>query len=59
VIAPARQWVRAQRTFTVPPGTRYLVVEIYAFENRVNDATLPEFPGHYADDVSLVLTRVP
>jgi Divergent InlB B-repeat domain len=59
VIAPARQWVRAQRTFTVPPGTRYLVVEIYAFENRVNDATLPEFPAHYADDVSLVLTRVP
>ena len=59
VIAPARQWVRAQRTFVVPPGTRYLVVEIYAFENRVNDATLPEFPAHYADDVSLVLTRVP
>jgi hypothetical protein len=41
----------------LPPGTTYLLVEIYAFEDVRNDAVLPEFDGHYADDISLVLVR--
>jgi hypothetical protein len=55
----AGAWTRAQRSYPLPVGTRYLVVEIYAYENVVNDATFPEFAGHYADDVSLVLRRAP
>ncbi len=59
VIASPATWTQAQRAFTIPAGARYLVVEIYAYENRVNDATFPEFDGHYADDISLVLRRAP
>lgn len=32
------------------------MVEIYAFEDVVNEVTGFEFSGHYADDASLVLT---
>lgn len=59
VIAGAGVWTRGSLDVLIPSGVRYLVVEIYAFENRVNDATSPEFAGHYADDVSLVLRRLP
>ncbi|MBC7844245.1 MAG: hypothetical protein H7099_18180 [Gemmatimonadaceae bacterium] len=59
VIVGAGVWTRASLDVLIPAGVRYLVVEIYAFENRVNDATFPEFAGHYADDVSLVLRRLP
>jgi hypothetical protein len=59
VVASPARWTQAQRAFTIPAGARYIVVEIYAYENRVNDATFPEFDGHYADDISLVLRRAP
>lgn len=48
-------WRQAQATLAVPPGTRWLLVEIYAYEDVSNDYAAPEFDGHYADDVSLRL----
>jgi PKD repeat protein len=50
-------WQQAALNMTLPAGTRLLLVEIYAFEDVVNDGNTPEFAGHYADDISLVLTR--
>ncbi len=50
-------WEEAALTMALPAGTTLLLVEIYAFEDVVNDGTSPEFAGHYADDISLVLTR--
>lgn len=50
-------WQQAALTLRLPPGTRHVLVEIYAFEDVRNDAVLPEFDGHYADDVALVLRR--
>lgn len=52
-------WQEGVVGYPVPAGTRYLVVSIYAFENIEDDATAPEFDGHYADDVSLVLSAAP
>ena len=48
-------WQPAALSMPVPAGTRLLLVEIYAFEDVVNEAVGPELAGHYADDVSLVL----
>lgn len=59
VTVPVGAWTGAQRNFAVPPGTRYLALEIYAYENVQNDATRPEFAGHYADDLVLTLARTP
>jgi len=39
----------------LPPKTRYLLVEIQVSEDVLNDAEAPEFAGHFADDLSLVL----
>lgn len=50
-------WQQAALTLRLPPGTRHVLVEIYAYEDVRNDAVLPEFDGHYADDVALVLRR--
>jgi hypothetical protein len=56
----AGSWQQLQVQFDVlPVGTRYVAVEIYPYEDVVDDGTLPEFDGHYADDVSLVLTELP
>jgi hypothetical protein len=52
-------WQQVSVIDTLPVGTRYLAVEIYAYENIQNDLTDPEFDGHYADDLSLVLTLLP
>lgn len=43
----------------LPATTTYVMLEIMAGENVFNDATNPEFDGHYADAVSLTLTVVP
>ncbi|MDZ7632031.1 MAG: hypothetical protein U5K74_11980 [Gemmatimonadaceae bacterium] len=59
ITANSGAWLPAELTFILPPGTRYLAVEIYAFENVFNDATAPEFDGHFADETSLILRRVP
>lgn len=50
-------WQQASASLLLPPGTRYVLVEIYAYEDVRNDAVAPEFDGHYADDVALVLRR--
>ena len=56
----AGSWQQLQVQFDVlPVGTRYVAVEIYPYEDVVDDGAIPEFDGHYADDVSLVLTRLP
>lgn len=49
------QWQQALASFILPPGTTFVLVEIYAYEDVVNDVTGFEFSGHYADDASLVL----
>ncbi len=58
--AEAGSWQQLQVQFdVVPAGTRYVAVEIYPYEDVVDDGELPEFDGHYADDISLVLTELP
>lgn len=56
-LTPGGQWLQVEASDLLPVGTTYVLVEIYAYEDIVNDATAPEFDGHYADNVSLVLTR--
>lgn len=49
-------WQQASLRLVLPPLTRVVLVEIYAYEDVLNDAVAPEFDGHYADDVVLTLT---
>lgn len=49
-------WQQASLQLVLPPLTRVVLVEIYAYEDVLNDAVAPEFDGHYADDVVLTLT---
>lgn len=51
-------WQQASLSLVLPPQTRVVLVEIYAYEDVLNDAVAPEFDGHYADDVMLQL-RLP
>lgn len=53
----AFSWQQVQASLALPPNTSYVLVEIYAFEDQVNDADGAEFAGHYADELSLVLVR--
>jgi hypothetical protein len=57
VISAANLWQQAQASLELPPATRYVLVEIYAYEDMFNDAEIAEFAGHYADDISLVLAQ--
>ena len=57
VISTANLWQQAQANLVLPPATRYVLVEIYAYEDVFNDAESAEFTGHYADDISLVLAQ--
>ncbi|MGE0442009.1 MAG: hypothetical protein AB7S39_16090 [Gemmatimonadales bacterium] len=50
-------WQPATAVMRLPPGTTFVGVWLGAIENVANDATHPEFHGHYADDVALVLSR--
>ena len=59
VLTTGDSWQQVSVADTLPAGVRYLAVEIYAFEDVTDDATDPEFDGHYADDASLVLTLLP
>jgi hypothetical protein len=50
------QWQQATASLVLPPGTNYLLFEIYAFEDVSNEgAGGNEFDGHYADDALLVI----
>ena len=44
-------WEQAEGTWLLPTNTKYLAVELSAYENIKNDGVFPEFDGHYADDV--------
>jgi len=50
------EWQQALASLVLPAGTTFVLVEIYAYEDVVNDLSGQEFSGHYADDASLVLT---
>ena len=49
-------WQQGRLQLLLPPLTRVVLAEIYAYEDVLNDAQAPEFDGHYADDVVLTLT---
>lgn len=53
------QWQQALASMVLPPGTRYVLFEIYAYEDVSNEGTTAEFDGHYADDAALVMTVLP
>jgi hypothetical protein len=58
VVATPGAWQQATASLVLPATTRYLLVEVNAFEDVLNDgADATEFAGHYADDVSLTLVR--
>lgn len=52
-------WELAKVSFLLPVGTRFIQLELDAFENVFNDTSNPEFDGHYADDVTVAVTTVP
>jgi hypothetical protein len=52
-------WQKCEVRLLLPQGTDYVVVEIRAVENVVNDAQFPEFDGHYVDDVGLEVRTSP
>lgn len=51
--ADPASWEPAFATMAIPSATDYLAIQLTASENVVNDGTVPEFDGHYADSVSL------
>ena len=55
LISVPDSWQRVEASMVLPPGTTHLLVEIYASEDVFNDGDGPEFSGHYADDISLML----
>ncbi len=54
-------WEQAEGTWLLPTNTKYLAVELSAYENVKNDGEFPEFDGHYADDVFVAIrdTAIP
>ncbi|MGF1468933.1 MAG: hypothetical protein ACFCGT_22640 [Sandaracinaceae bacterium] len=48
-------WECVSTELVIPPGSRYLLVQLAANENRVNDETGVELDGHYADDVEVFI----
>ena len=57
VISTANLWQQAQASLVLPPSTRYVLIEIYAYEDVFNDAESAEFTGHCADEVSLAVVQ--
>ena len=51
-------WEQLTAEMALPPGTEFLQVFLTAVENVSNDASLPEFDGHFADEASVSL-RLP
>ena len=49
----SRTWERVDLQLNLPPGVRYLVIEVGAKENVLNNSDGPEFDGHFLDDISL------
>ena len=56
LVSAGDRWQKVGASLPLPPGTTYMLVEISVSEDVSNDADAPEFAGHYADDISLMLT---
>lgn len=50
-------WETAACEFAVPPGTDFVMLQVFAYEDVSNDSE-NEFEGHFADDVSLTITTL-
>lgn len=48
-------WEEVTDEVSLPADTTYLILRLTASENVSNDGAAPEFDGHYADQVSVVL----
>ncbi len=48
-------WQACTAVVPVPPETGFVAVRVAAMEDVVNDATYPEFDGHYVDATSMVI----
>jgi hypothetical protein len=48
-------WEAQEATLDLPVGTEFVAVAVFVSEYPENDATDPEFPGHYTDLVSVKL----
>lgn len=44
-------WETITLEMLLPPGSDFILIEVYATENICNDGSDPEFDGHYADGV--------
>ena len=52
-------WERMTFSTVLPVGTRFVSLQLSAKENVRDNMSLPEFDGHFADDVSLDLFQAP
>ncbi len=52
-------WEYSSVGCTLPPGTIYVGIEVAAHEDVLNNLTIPEFSGHYADEVELTACCFP
>lgn len=52
-------WEQGTASLILPTGTRFVQLELDAFENVFNDTSNPEFDGHYADAVTVEATVIP
>lgn len=52
-------WELGSVTVRLPAATDFIVVQVSAVENIYNDFAAPEFDGHYADDVELIIVPEP
>ncbi|MGE0442268.1 MAG: hypothetical protein AB7L66_15325 [Gemmatimonadales bacterium] len=53
-------WGRSAGSLLLPPGTRFVAIHLFAFEDVVNDgAGTPEFAGHFADAAALRVAAAP
>jgi len=52
-------WEFGSATLALPAETDFIGIKVLAVENVFNDATDPEFDGHYADAVSLTIVHIP
>jgi len=50
-------WEVASTTLTLPAGTNFVGIQLYARENVLDERSGLEFAGHYADDVKLTLVN--
>jgi len=52
-------WEETSTSLVLPTGTPYVAAKVQANEDVYNDASAPEFDGHYADHAVLTVTVIP